>query len=200
MDYMIFRAINQFAGRNRLLDRMMITFSQTLPYVFFLILILMWFRNNFHKKITLYTFISIGVSILLNKVIKLSYFKARPFLKTSVRLLPPSPSKKNSSFPSKHTLLAFAAATSILFYKRGLGSLMSLLAVLIGFSRIWMGHHYPSDIVGSAILGSLTSIVVKKTGRIWNPIFERVIQAYHRFYDEEKWSGKFLNLVFRVHF
>jgi undecaprenyl-diphosphatase len=186
MDYMIFRAINQFAGRYRLLDRLMITFSQKLPYVFFLILILMWFRNNFHKKITFYTFISIGLSMLLNKVIKLSYFKARPFTKIRVHLLPPSPSKKNSSFPSKHTILAFAGATSVLFYNRVLGSLMYLLAVLMGFSRIWMGHHFPSDILGSAFLGSLTSIVVKMTGRIWNPIFERVIQGSHRYYDEEK--------------
>jgi len=181
MDYRIFRLINQFAGRYRLLDKMIITISQKVRYLFVLIFILMWFRNNFHKKITLYTGISLGVTLILNKVIKLFYFKPRPFLNLWVHLLPPSPSKKNSSFPSKHTTLAFAAATSVIFYKRFLGWFMYLLAILAGFSRIWMGQHYPSDIAGSALLGSFTSIMVKVTERVWNPFIERVIHSYHRF-------------------
>ncbi|WP_349654857.1 phosphatase PAP2 family protein [Neobacillus sp. DY30] len=64
----------------------------------------------------------------------------------------------------------------LFFYKRFLGSMMYLAAILTGFSRIWMGQHYPLDILGSSILGSLTSIVVKITGWIWNPIIERVIK------------------------
>ncbi len=179
MDYRIFRAINQFAGRYRLLDMMVIIFSQKVRYLFLFILIFMWFRDNSHKKITLYAIISAGVSMVLNKIIKLFYFKPRPFLNLGIHLLSPFPSKKNSSFPSKHTALAFAAATSVMFYKRLLGSMMYLSAILTGLSRIWMGQHYPLDILGSSLLGSITSVVVKMTGWLWNPIIDRIIQAYH---------------------
>jgi undecaprenyl-diphosphatase len=178
MDYRIFRAINQFAGRYRLLDMMVIIFSQKVRYLFLFILIFMWFRDNSHKKITLYAIISAGVSMVLNKIMKLFYFKPRPFLNLGTHLLSPFPSKKTSSFPSKHTALAFAAATSVMFSKRFLGSIMYLSSILTGLSRIWMGQHYPLDILASSLLGSITSVVVKMTGWLWNPIIDRIIQAY----------------------
>lgn len=181
MDYRIFRVINQFAGRFRLLDTIMVTISQKVRYLYMIFLIFMWFRNNFYKKVTLYAGISIVITILLTSFIKLFYFKPRPFLKLWVHLLPPFPSKKNSSFPSKHTTLAFAVATSVVLYKRVMGSVMFILAFLAGFSRIWMGQHFPSDIVGSAFLGSLTSIVVYITKRVWNPFIDRLIHSYNRF-------------------
>jgi undecaprenyl-diphosphatase len=180
MNYKIFRDINKLACRYPLLDTIMITISQKVRYLYVLLLILMWFRNNFYKKITLYAGISAGVTLLINSFIKLFYFKPRPFLKYSVRVLPPFPSKKNSSFPSTHTALVFAIATSVLFYKRLLGCIMWLLAFLVGFSRIWMGQHYPSDIIGSALLGSLNAIVVNVTVRVWNPFIARVIHTHNR--------------------
>jgi undecaprenyl-diphosphatase len=115
MDYRIFKRINEYAGRYQLLDTLVINFSQKVRFLFLFILIFMWFRNNSHKKITLFTIISIGLSLVLDKLIKLFYFKPRPFLNLWVHLLPPFPSKKSSSFPSKHTTLAFAAATSVFF-------------------------------------------------------------------------------------
>jgi undecaprenyl-diphosphatase len=181
MNYRIFRAINQLAGRYSLLDTIMITISQKARYLYILLLILMWFRNNFYKKITLYAGISTGVTLLINIFIKRFYFKPRPFLRHKVHLLPPSPSKKNSSFPSTHITLASALATSVLFYKRLLGCIMWLLAFLIGLSRIWMGQHYPSDIIGSALLGSLTAIIVNITVRVWNPFIRRILHTCNHF-------------------
>ncbi|ADE68636.1 hypothetical protein BMQ_1604 [Priestia megaterium QM B1551] len=76
-------------------------------------------------------------------MIKCFYFKPRPFMERRVGIL--IPSKMDSSFLSKHTLLAFAVSTSIFLHKRILGSVMLGLSLLTGFSRIWLGHHYPSD-------------------------------------------------------
>lgn len=188
LDYRIFRAINQFAGRYHLFDTFIIAISQKVRYLFAILLFFMWFRNIFYKKITLYAGISIVITILLNSVIKLFYFKPRPFLKFGVHLLPPLASKTNSSFPSKHTTLAFAVATSVLFYNRLLGSIMTMLAIVAGFSRIWMGQHYPSDILGSALLGSLTSIIVNLTKRVWDSFILRVINNYYRLFS----LGRFL--------
>jgi undecaprenyl-diphosphatase len=72
------------------------------------------------------------------------------------------PSKMDSSFPSKHTLLVFAVSTTVFLYRRVLGSIMWGISLLTGLSRIWVGHHYPTDIIGSAILGSLSSLFVHK--------------------------------------
>lgn len=172
MDIKIFTFINDFTGRVRLLDIFMMFISQKLRYLFAFVLIIMWFRDHYHKRVTSYAGISAFISLLVSSMIKIFFYKPRPFLKKSVNLLAPVPSKRNSTFPSKHTTLAFAVSTTILFYKRTLGMIMSISALLAGLSRIWMGQHYPSDIIGSIFIGSFVAFCVKITTFIWDPLFK----------------------------
>ena len=181
MDNRIFRLLNQFTGRYDFLDTLMIIISKKLRYLFAFILIIMWFQNVFHKRIASFAGISAIITFLLTSVIKIVYFKPRPFLEKRVNLLAPVPSKRDSTFPSKHTTLAFAVAISVLFYKQTLGFILSILAFLAGLSRIWMGQHYPSDIVGSALIGSIVAACVKLSSNLWDPIVTRVIHTYNRF-------------------
>jgi undecaprenyl-diphosphatase len=124
----------------------------------------MWFKNELYKKITISAVISAFITLIISILIKLFYFKPRPFLKRRVGIL--IPSKMDSSFPSKHTLLVFSVSTTVFFYRRLLGSIMWGMSLLTGFSRIWVGHHYPSDIIGSAALGSFTSMFINKLSRL----------------------------------
>ncbi len=134
--------------------------------MFIFVLIFMWFRNDSYKKVSCNAVISVGVTLFINTLIKLFYFKPRPFVKRRVGIL--IPSKMDSSFPSKHTLLVFAISTSIFLYDRVLGSIMWVLSMLTGFSRIWVGHHYPSDIIGSAFIATMSSIILDKIAHFVN--------------------------------
>ncbi|WP_195780353.1 undecaprenyl-diphosphatase [Priestia megaterium] len=160
MDDKGFRTINQLAGRYSVLDMLMILISKKVRYVFMFVLIFMWFRNDSQKKVTLNAVVSAVFMLFIHTLMKCFYFKPRPFMKRRVGIL--IPSKMDSSFLSKHTLLTFAVSTSIFLHKRILGSVMWGFSMLTGFSRIWVGHHYPSNIVRSAFIGSLTSITVDK--------------------------------------
>ncbi len=60
----------------------------------------------------------------------------------------------NNSFPSDHSIIFFTMAVTFWLFKRKHTYLWILLAVLVGFSRIWVGVHYPADILVGAILGS----------------------------------------------
>ncbi|MFB5934595.1 undecaprenyl-diphosphatase [Peribacillus frigoritolerans] len=144
----------------------MILISNKIRYVFIFVLIFMWFRNDSYKKVSCNAVISVGVTLFINTLIKLFYFKPRPFVKRRVGIL--IPSKMDSSFPSKHTLLVFAISTSIFLYDRVLGSIMWVLSMLTGFSRIWVGHHYPSDIIGSAFIATMSSIILDKIAHFVN--------------------------------
>lgn len=65
------------------------------------------------------------------------------------------------SFPSDHSLAAFACAFAVLaFLSRRWGALLLGAAALIGFSRVYGGVHYPGDILGAAVLASLAVLVV----------------------------------------
>ena len=60
---------------------------------------------------------------------------------------------RDPSFPSGHTTIAFACATVLTFLQPRLGPALFLLAAAIGFSRIYVGVHYPLDVLGGAVLG-----------------------------------------------
>ncbi len=157
MDVKLFCSINLLSGRYRALDKLMILISNKLRFVFLFILVILFFRK---RSVFIEAGVSIVITLFIHFLIKLFYFKPRPFIERRVGIL--IPSKLDSTFPSKHTLLSFAVSTIVLFYQRILGSIMLGLSLLMGLSRIWVGHHYPSDIAGSAVVGSFTGTIIHK--------------------------------------
>lgn len=61
------------------------------------------------------------------------------------------------SFPSGHTSASFAAATAIYAIDRRWGTAAYILAVLIGFSRLYLGVHFPTDVLAGAVIGILAA-------------------------------------------
>ncbi|MBQ2676989.1 MAG: phosphatase PAP2 family protein [Clostridia bacterium] len=63
------------------------------------------------------------------------------------------------SFPSGHTTSSFAAAGALFYWNKKVGAAAIVTAALIGFSRIYLGVHYFSDVVSGAVLGLILSVV-----------------------------------------
>ncbi len=66
------------------------------------------------------------------------------------------------SFPSGHTLASFESAVTILFYHKGWGMAALILAALIGFSRMYLFVHFPTDVLAGALLGIGIALIVRK--------------------------------------
>jgi membrane-associated phospholipid phosphatase len=64
------------------------------------------------------------------------------------------------SFPSSHAANSFAAATLFTIYYPKVSWIFILFAVLVSFSRIYVGVHYPFDVVGGAVTGVICSLVL----------------------------------------
>jgi undecaprenyl-diphosphatase len=74
------------------------------------------------------------------------------------RAVPPVP--RSQSFPSGHTAAAFGAATALSRIWPGHRVLWWVLAALMGYSRIYLGHHYPLDVAAGAGVGWFVALWV----------------------------------------
>lgn len=93
-------------------------------------------------------------------VIKRTVPRARPSVHTETRWGGPRFSSKYHSFPSGHVGASTAFFGVLLIARRRLGLACLPIPILIGFSRMYIGAHYLSDVVCAAILGTLCALVV----------------------------------------
>jgi len=66
------------------------------------------------------------------------------------------------SFPSGHSAMAFMAAFVITSYHKKAGVLVYLLAFMVGLSRVYIGVHFPSDVICGALIGTVSGYFVVK--------------------------------------
>lgn len=68
----------------------------------------------------------------------------------------------SNSFPSDHTMIFFSLCVMFWLFKRGWSFLWIVLACLVGFSRIWVGVHYPADVIVGAVISIISALIVYK--------------------------------------
>ena len=102
-------------------------------------------------------------AVILNLGLKNLVQRARPYDQFS-DLIPLVGKLKDFSFPSGHSGCAFAAAgVLVLALPRGkkvFGWGMLVLAVVIGLSRLYVGVHFPTDVLAGAAIGFLSALLV----------------------------------------
>jgi undecaprenyl-diphosphatase len=131
---------------------------------FFLLSILFiaafWFRSPTSTKIELALRVIVGgaVALLLSQVASALYYDPRPFVVEHIT--PLIPHAADNGFPSDHALLTSFLAFVVLAYSKRLGSLMLVIALLVGAARVGAHIHHPVDIVGSFVIAAVAAGVV----------------------------------------
>ena len=102
---------------------------------------------------------SVAIAELVARGLKAVIDVERPSSRyASPRPLVPAP--HDHSFPSGHAATSFAAASILTAFAPRFAPAWLLLAVAIAFSRVYVGVHYPLDIVGGAVLGVVTALLL----------------------------------------
>ena len=183
LDYSLFRVINNWSGRSAALDSLMVGCAKYLPLIFALALVVLWLswrpRNQWAALLAAASaLLALGIGQLIGKAMP----RPRPYLSHAVhQLIPPS---LDTSFPSDHATLGFAVGVMVWRYNKRAGAALLVLAAVMAFARVFVGAHYPGDVLGGALIGGLTSIALgvvsdKPPLRTWLERFFQVLRRWH---------------------
>jgi len=182
LDEIIFRALN-LAGGNPILDRIMIFFTiLTGVYVIFLVAIPLWWRGL--RAATFDVLLLLAITIVATEAIKYLVDRPRPCdALANVNTLAGyrCSAEFDPAFPSGHASRAFAVAAFLTIrFRWRLGIPAGAFAVLAGISRVYLGLHWPSDVLGGAAVGIGFALLIEVVSRRVEPyqrIRARIVEA-----------------------
>lgn len=163
LDVALTHAINALAGRAGAVDTLMIWVSATGVPLLALAVALQWWRK-FDRLHVRHVLVAAGLSFLLalafNQVILLFVHRIRPYDAGVTHLL--ITKSADPSFPSDHAAATVAIACAFLFHGMWRsGAWFVAAALLMMFSRVYLGIHYTSDVLGGAATGILAAAIVR---------------------------------------
>ncbi|MBE0704636.1 MAG: phosphatase PAP2 family protein [Alphaproteobacteria bacterium] len=146
------------------------------------LLVLLWiFGAHAERRAAVDAGFSSLLALMTAVIVSSVWMHPRPFTVLPIRnYLNHAP---DSSFPSDHSTLLFALGFALLISTsrpgRQFGALAVVLGVSVGWARIFLGAHYPLDIVGAAVVAAIAVLVVASPGgrtigarlTVWGSIF-----------------------------
>jgi undecaprenyl-diphosphatase len=185
-DAWLFHALNRFVGTVPLVDwitRALVN-DYAVPTAMSLVAVALWFagttpeeRTNNQRAVI---FIALAL-LLCNALIKdLSYvyFRPRPFATETVKLLFYRPSV--SSFPSIPIEVAFCFAAGAWYASPRVSKLLIVLGTLYALARVYAGVHFPSDVIGGALIGAGMVYIIVRLDFVFVPLADGTIQLARR--------------------
>lgn len=162
MDTAITQWINSWAGNGAIADTVMVAASEYGVPLLVLVVALQWWSRDDRQHIR-HTCVAAGLSFFLglglNQVILLFIHRARPYDAGVSRLI--ISRSGDWSFPSDHATATIAIAAAFLIQRiDGRGLLFVGIGLLICVSRVYVGTHYASDVVGGALTGAIAAALV----------------------------------------
>ena len=127
---------------------------------------------------------SAAVALLVNQPLAHAVNRLRPYLAHPAHAHLLIARSHDPSFPSDHATGGFALAMGLWLYDRTLGTVLLVVAAVLAFARVYVGTHYPGDVVAGALIGAgvaallfklpatrrLVELVAARAGGAWDAI------------------------------
>lgn len=157
----LFYLIYNLSNQSEILDTLMIFAARYLIIITFLLITIFAFRGNIReKKAFILAIFCLITAVVIIKIIHLFFIETRPFV--SLNLTPLYPYDPDPSFPSRHVTMMTAITSAYIYFKSKWAMLFLVFLILTGISRIYVGVHYPLDILGGFLVGIISLILAKQ--------------------------------------
>ncbi len=148
--------------------------------------LLLLFGKTKEQKAAVLLAVAFVVVIIVGLLLKEAYYRPRPFLTVPSTILLVTPDM-DSSFPSGHAMIVMAGAiVSLLMLRKRYSIPLLVEAIVVCYSRIYVGMHYPLDVVGGALLGAGIAFLVvyvmksQKLEKFTDTILSKYNKVLHR--------------------
>ncbi len=156
-DRPLFTTITDFADHTRWLNDAMLWWTDAGLGIFAVLMVIGWWlarrRDDRTMALALLAPVSVVAAYMVAEVVKVIVAEPRPCRGVpTAYILENCPVASDYSFPSGHTTTAAATVAALFLLNRRLGWVTAVFALVLAFSRVYVGGHYPHDVVASAIL------------------------------------------------
>lgn len=158
IDLGLFTTLNELLGHSTLLDALVLFCAHYLPFIAILVAVALVYqtKRGLAEQVSL-----LGTALLAGIVarfvitdgIRALYHRPRPYLDHPIQHLL---LVHSYSFPSAHAAFFFAFSAALYVHNKRWGIAFFGMSTVIGIARIIAGVHYPSDIAGGVVVGSIT--------------------------------------------
>lgn len=181
--------VNRFAQRSWTFDSLVVLISYTHLAKGFLVLPLFWWAW-FHKakkqddvqRTVILTLVAGLIAVAVSRLLQIALpYRARPIHTADLHFTAPYSFPAGllsdwSSFPSDHACLFFALATGLCFISRWIGVVALLHAgLIISLPRVYLGLHFPTDILSGALLGIAVMYSLWSSRSTWRIVVDPVL-------------------------
>ena len=164
-DFHVEQWVNGMAGHHAVLDLLGVVLAKFAPEIWGIIFVIMWFwppdRRTRARRAVIYAVVAGVLALAINLGIShLAPYRPRPFVLEPhvVHQLIQHP--QDSSFPSDHAAGSFGFATGLLFAGVSDGVWALILALGVAWARVFVGLHWPTDVLTGALVGMVAGLVV----------------------------------------
>jgi len=177
--------VNQYAGHHPFIDKLFGFLAQYSLELYFVLFIIAWLtlpKCEIRKRHALVIMGLAGaLGLIINVMVSHIYFRPRPFMVlrkgTFTQLIPHS---ADASFPSDHTTGSFGfAAASWGKAPKWITITFTVLAVLNAIARVYVGVHWPTDVIAGIIIGMLSGRLLWKFSALFQPITDLGLRMFH---------------------
>ncbi|MFE2706654.1 phosphatase PAP2 family protein [Streptomyces mirabilis] len=157
VDGSLFTTVTDFARDTPWLNTPIELWTNAGLGVFAVLMLMGWWnarrRDARSMALALAAPVAVVAAFALAEVAKKLVAEVRPcYSLPHAYLVDACPARTDYAFPSGHSTTAFAAVAALWLLDRRLSAIAAVFAVLEGFTRVYVGAHYPHDVLGAALL------------------------------------------------
>jgi undecaprenyl-diphosphatase len=198
MDLSVLHALNSLLFHNDALEDPLLAYVQASEALFIAMLVVVLaiaygVKWRPWRRAAAAAGLSAGLALGVGQIIGNLTDRARPFVAHPHLVHLFVHHAADASFPSDHATASFAIGVAILLRRRSWGIVVLVLAVILSVGRVALGLHYPTDMIGGALLGSLAALLLwwpplrsqvdrlsDAAGRLWDLVASRLLGLLRR--------------------